>query len=38
MAKNILLTGHPGVGKTILLKKLFLALDICADGFLTEEI
>ncbi len=35
---NILLTGHPGVGKTTIIKKLIEKLKIPAGGFYTEEI
>jgi nucleoside-triphosphatase len=37
--KNILITGHPGVGKTTLIKKLAEALgDLHPSGFYTSEI
>jgi nucleoside-triphosphatase len=35
---NILLTGHPGVGKTTIIMKLIEKLKIPAGGFYTEEI
>jgi nucleoside-triphosphatase len=35
---NILLTGHPGVGKTTIILKLIEKLKIPAGGFYTEEI
>jgi nucleoside-triphosphatase len=35
---NIFLTGHPGVGKTTIIKKLIEKLKIPAGGFYTEEI
>ena len=39
MPKNILLTGHPGVGKTTLLKKMIERCShLALTGFYTEEI
>ncbi|MFQ5928681.1 MAG: nucleoside-triphosphatase [Acidobacteriota bacterium] len=39
MVKNILLTGHPGVGKTTLLKKIINRFGhLALTGFYTEEI
>lgn len=38
MAKNILITGRPGVGKTTAVKKILSALDLKPGGFYTEEI
>ncbi len=35
---NYLLTGHPGVGKTTIIKKLIEKLKLSAGGFYTEEI
>jgi len=35
---NYLLTGHPGVGKTTIIKKLIEKLKLLAGGFYTEEI
>lgn len=35
---NYLLTGHPGVGKTTIIKKLVEKLKLPAGGFYTEEI
>jgi nucleoside-triphosphatase len=35
---NLLLTGHPGVGKTTIIKKLLDKLKLPAGGFFTEEI
>lgn len=35
---NILLTGHPGVGKTTIIKKVIEKLKLAAGGFYTEEI
>ncbi len=35
---NYLLTGHPGVGKTTIIKKLIEKLKLPAGGFYTEEI
>jgi nucleoside-triphosphatase len=35
---NYLLTGHPGVGKTTIIKKLIEKLKFPAGGFYTEEI
>jgi nucleoside-triphosphatase len=35
---NYLLTGHPGVGKTTIMKKLIEKLKLPAGGFYTEEI
>jgi nucleoside-triphosphatase len=35
---NILLTGHPGVGKTTIIRKVIQKLKIPAGGFYTEEI
>jgi nucleoside-triphosphatase len=35
---NYLLTGHPGVGKTTIIKKLIDKLKLPAGGFYTEEI
>lgn len=38
MAMNLLLTGHPGVGKTTIIRKLLEKLKLPAGGFYTEEI
>lgn len=38
MAKSILLTGHPGIGKTTIIKHIVTALGDRAGGFYTEEI
>jgi nucleoside-triphosphatase len=38
MAKSLLLTGHPGIGKTTLIRKVAAALGPRAGGFTTEEI
>ncbi|MFN3531987.1 MAG: NTPase [Candidatus Brocadia sp.] len=38
MKKHILLTGKPGVGKTSVVKKIILLLEMDAGGFYTEEI
>jgi len=38
MAKTLLLTGRPGVGKTTIVKKVAAALGDRAGGFYTEEI
>lgn len=35
---NYLLTGHPGVGKTTIIKKLLEKLKLPAGGFYTEEL
>lgn len=35
---NYLLTGHPGVGKTTIIKKIIEKLKLPAGGFYTEEI
>jgi nucleoside-triphosphatase len=35
---NILLTGHPGVGKTTIIKKVIEKLKLPSGGFYTEEI
>jgi nucleoside-triphosphatase len=35
---NYLLTGHPGVGKTTIIKKVLQKLKLPAGGFYTEEI
>jgi nucleoside-triphosphatase len=37
-AKNLLLTGHPGVGKTTVLRRALERLAVRAGGFYTEEI
>lgn len=37
-AKNILLTGAPGCGKTTLIQRVLARLDVAAGGFYTEEI
>jgi len=36
--KNIFLTGKPGCGKTTIIKKIILELEIKTGGFYTEEI
>ncbi len=38
MAKSILLTGYPGIGKTTIIKHIITALGDRAGGFYTEEI
>jgi len=38
MGKSLLLTGHPGVGKTTIIRKVIEALGDRAGGFYTEEI
>ncbi|MBI3286832.1 MAG: NTPase [Chloroflexi bacterium] len=38
MARLILLTGHPGVGKTTVIRRLAQALGSRAGGFYTEEL
>jgi nucleoside-triphosphatase len=38
MAKSILLTGYPGIGKTTIIKHVITALGDQAGGFYTEEI
>ncbi len=38
MAQSLLLTGHPGIGKTTIIKKVVRALGPRAGGFYTEEI
>ena len=38
MAKSLLLTGHPGIGKTTIIRKVVAALGERAGGFYTEEI
>ncbi len=38
MAKSILLTGHPGIGKTTIIKRVIAAVGDRAGGFYTEEI
>ena len=38
MCMNLLLTGHPGVGKTTIIKSLIEKLKLPAGGFYTEEI
>ncbi len=38
MAKTLLLSGRPGVGKTTVIKRIAQALGERADGFYTEEI
>jgi nucleoside-triphosphatase len=38
MARTLLLTGRPGVGKTTIIKAVVQALGEQADGFYTEEI
>ncbi len=38
MARKILLTGAPGVGKTTVIKKVAAALGAHASGFYTEEV
>ena len=38
MGKHILITGHPGVGKTTLIRKIAEALGAKAGGFYTQEI
>jgi len=35
---NLLLTGHPGVGKTTIIRSLIEKLKLPAGGFYTEEI
>ncbi|RLC83158.1 MAG: AAA family ATPase [Chloroflexi bacterium] len=37
MAKNLLLTGRPGIGKTTVIMRVLEALDIEATGFYTRE-
>ena len=38
MGRALLLTGHPGVGKTTVIKQVAAALGGRAGGFYTEEI
>lgn len=38
MGRSLLLTGHPGIGKTTIIRKVARALGTRADGFYTEEI
>ena len=38
MGKSLLLTGHPGIGKTTIIRKVVEALGNRAGGFYTEEI
>lgn len=38
MIKNLLLTGHPGVGKTTIIRKVADALGSRCGGFYTEEV
>ena len=38
MGKSLLLTGHPGIGKTTIIRKVVGALGERAGGFYTEEI
>ncbi|MCU0521241.1 MAG: nucleoside-triphosphatase [Anaerolineae bacterium] len=38
MAKSLLLTGYPGIGKTTIIKQVATALGDRAGGFYTEEI
>lgn len=38
MAKSLLLTGNPGIGKTTIIKQVAAELDARAGGFYTEEI
>jgi nucleoside-triphosphatase len=38
MGKSLLLTGHPGIGKTTIIRKVVEALGDRAGGFYTEEI
>ena len=38
MAKSLLLTGHPGIGKTTIIRKVIAGLGDRAGGFYTQEI
>jgi nucleoside-triphosphatase len=38
MGKTLLLTGHPGIGKTTIIRKIIRELGTLAGGFYTEEI
>ncbi|MCD6285680.1 MAG: AAA family ATPase [Anaerolineae bacterium] len=38
MGKSLLMTGHPGIGKTSIIRKVVQALGDRAGGFYTEEI
>lgn len=38
MGRSLLLTGHPGIGKTTIIRKVIEALGNRAGGFYTEEI